>query len=49
MDEQNTGDQGKKLVERQPAIPNVSVKLLKPADNDGMIRTQATVPAKKTA
>ena len=46
MDEQNTGSQGKELIERQPGIPNVSVKLL--ADNDG-IPTRATIFAKKTA
>jgi hypothetical protein len=47
MVEQEIRSQGKKRVERQPRIPNVSVKLLNSADNDG-IRSQATVSGKKT-
>jgi len=48
MVEQETISPGKELVERQPGILNVSVKLLNSADNDG-IRSQAMVSGKKTA
>jgi hypothetical protein len=34
MVEQETSSPGKELIERQPGIPNVSVKLLNSADND---------------
>jgi len=48
MVEQETSSPGKKLIERQPGILNVSVKLLNSADND-WIRDQAMVTGKKTA
>ena len=40
MVEQEIRSRGKKLVERQPGIPNVSVKLLNFADNDGSGRSE---------
>jgi hypothetical protein len=45
---QETNSPGKELIERQPGIPTVSIKLLNSADNDG-IRSQAMVSRKKTA
>jgi len=42
------GSLSMELIERQPGIPNVSVKLLNSADNVG-IRSQTMVSGKKTA